>query len=77
MDLQLEGHLNSDRVATRRWVSIIAVVIPVGAFVLLAGLFIRAYVVPPTVGIPGPATVAEAPPPLPTIPKRAAVEAPR
>jgi hypothetical protein len=75
MSLELEGSINLDRVPTRRWVSIIAVVIPVGAFVLLAALFVRAYVAPPTVSIPSPTTVAAAPSPL-SIPRRAAVSAP-
>lgn len=69
-----EGSLLLDGAPTRRWVSIIAVVIPVGAFVLLAALFIRTYVVPPTYGIPSPTTTAEAPPAPNAAPRRVAVE---
>jgi hypothetical protein len=80
MALHLEGDLNLERAQTRRWVSIIAVVIPVGACALLAAGFIRTYIVPPTVGIPSVTTVAQAvaqtPPPPPAIPRRAAIEAP-
>jgi hypothetical protein len=57
-----ERSLLLDGAPTRRWVSIIAVVIPVGAFVLLAALFIRTYVVPPTYGIPNPMTAADTSP---------------
>lgn len=76
MTLELEGNLSLERAHTRRWVSIIAVIIPVAAFVLLAAWFVRAYVVPPTVAIPSPVTLADAPPPPPAIPRRAQVEAP-
>ena len=60
MALELEGNLSLERAPTRRWVSIIAVVIPVAAFVLLAAWFIRAYLVPPTVAIPSPTMMADA-----------------
>jgi hypothetical protein len=68
-----EGSLLLDGAPTRRWVSIIAVVIPVGAFVLLAALFIRTYVVPPTYGIPNPMTAETAPAPT-AQPRRVATE---
>ncbi len=68
-----EGSLLLDGAPTRRWVSIIAVVIPVGAFVLLAALFIRTYVVPPTYGIPNPMT-AETPTAPIAQPRRVATE---
>ena len=77
MTLELEGNLSLERAHTRRWVSIIAVVIPVAAFVLLAAWFIRAYIVPPTVAIHNPTMMADAPPPPPAVPKRAMVEAPK
>ena len=77
MAFELEGDLSLERAHTRRWVSIIAVVIPVAAFVLLAAWFIRAFIVPPTVAIHNPAMMADAPPPPPTVPKRAMVEAPK
>src|SRR4051812_43711136 len=76
MALELEGDLSLERAHTRRWVSIIAVIIPVAAFVLLGAWFIRAYIVPPTVSISNVTMLAEAPPPPPAIPKRAQVEAP-
>jgi len=69
-----EGSLLLDGAPTRRWVSIIAVVIPVGAFVLLAALFIRTYIVPPTYGIPNPTTTAEAPAAPAAQPRRVATE---
>jgi hypothetical protein len=77
MAFELEGNLSIERAYTRRWVSIIAVVIPVTAFVLLAAWFIRAYIVPPTVAIHSPPMMADAPPPPPAVPKRAMVEAPK
>src|SRR5437763_14344490 len=77
MTLELEGNLSLERAHTRRWVSIIAVVIPVAALVLLAAWFIRAYIVPPTVAIHNPAMLADAPPPPPAVPRRAMVEAPK
>lgn len=76
MTWELEGNLSLERSHTRRWVSIIAVVIPVTAFMLLAAWFIRAYISPPTVAIHNPVMMADAPPPPPAVPKRAAVEAP-
>jgi hypothetical protein len=77
MALELDGNLSIERAHTRRWVSIIAVVIPVAAFVLLAAWFIRAFIVPPTVAIHNPTMMADAPPPPPAVPKRAMVEAPK
>jgi hypothetical protein len=77
MTLDLEGDYDLERNPMGRWVSIIAVVIPVTAVVLLVGWFIRAFIVPPTVAISSPAMLAAAtpPPPPPSIPKRAQVEA--
>jgi len=77
MALELEGNLSLDRAPARRWVSIIAVVIPVAAFVMLAAWFIRAYIAPPTVAIHNPSIMADAPTPPPDMPKRAMVEAPK
>src|SRR5882757_7720768 len=77
MALELDGDLSLERANTLRWVSIIAVVIPVAAFVLLAAWFIRAYIVPPTVAIHSPPMMADVPPPPPAVPKRAMVEAPK
>jgi len=77
MAFELDGDLSLERAHTRRWVSIIAVVIPVAAFVLAAAWFIRAFIVPPTVAIHNPTMMADAPPPPPAVPKRAVVEAPK
>ena len=63
MTYEYRGGLALERAHARRWVSIIAVVIPVAAFVLLGSWFIRAYVAPPTVDIPNPMITAAAPPP--------------
>lgn len=59
--MELEGDLVLERPPTRRWVSIIAVVIPVVAVVSVAAWFIRAYVAPPTVAVPNPMQLASAP----------------
>ena len=75
MTYEYRGSLDLERAHARRWVSIIAVVIPVAAIVLLGSWFIRAYVAPPTVDIPNPMTAATAPPPAP--PVRAQIETPR
>jgi hypothetical protein len=60
--MELEGNLSLERVHTRRWVSIVGIVIPVAAFVSLAVWFIRAYIVPPTITIPAPMLIADVPP---------------
>ena len=76
MTLEFEGNLSLERAHHRRWVSIIAVVIPVAAFILFGAWFIRVYVAPPTVAISNPMMLmAAAPPAPPAIPKRAQVEA--
>jgi hypothetical protein len=64
--MELEGTLLLERSPTRRWISIIAIVIPVASVVMLAAWFIRVYIVPPTISIPAPMMVAAAPaaPPL-------------
>jgi hypothetical protein len=78
MTFEFRDDLNLERAHARRWVSIIAVVIPVAAFVLLVSWFIRAYVAPPTVTVPNPMVTATATPPLPpSIPVRTQVEAPK
>ena len=77
MTMQLEGNLVLERAHTRRWVSIIAVVIPVAAFVLVAAWFIRVYIVPPTVTIWNPMIMAAAPPEPPAPAAPAPVEAPQ
>jgi hypothetical protein len=62
MTYEYRGSLDLERAHARRWVSIIAVVIPVAAFVLLGSWFIRAYVAPPTVDVPNSMMMAAAPP---------------
>jgi hypothetical protein len=74
--MELEGNLVLERAPTRRWVSIIGVILPVTAVVLLAAWFVRVYVVPPTIVIPGPMIVADDPPP-PAAVARTEIEAPR
>jgi hypothetical protein len=77
MTMELEGNLYLERAHTRRWVSIIAVIIPVAAIVLLTAWFVRVYVVPPTIAIPSPMLVVEAPPAPPTVFARAEIAAPQ
>lgn len=62
MTMELEGNILLERAPTRRWVSIIAVVIPAAAFAMLATWFIRVYIAPPTVAIPSPMMMASAAP---------------
>ena len=61
--MELEGNLVIERTRTRRWVSIVAVTVPVFIVVGVAAWFIRAFVAPPMVTIPPPMTLAAAPPP--------------
>ena len=65
MSLELEGNILLERTPARRWVAIIAVVIPVAALVLASAWFIRAFVAPPTVAISSPLIFAAAPPVAP------------
>ena len=62
MTMELEGDLQLERAHTRRWVAIIAVLIPVSAVVLLSAWFVRVYIVPPTVAIPTISTVRQSAP---------------
>jgi hypothetical protein len=64
--MELEGTLVVERSPTRRWVSVVAVVVPVVLFVVLAAWFIRAFVAPPMVTIPSPTAFASAPPAPPS-----------
>lgn len=73
--MELEGNLSIERAPTRRWVSIVAVIVPVIAFVGLAAWFIRAYVAPPTIAIPNPMVLAAAPS-APPSPARVEAQAP-
>jgi hypothetical protein len=75
MMLELQGNIVLDRAPTRRWVSIIAVVIPAAAFGMFASWFIRAYVAPPMVKIPSPMIVASAAPQMP-VSAESQIEAP-
>ena len=62
MSLELEGNILLERPPARRWVAIIAIVIPVAALVLSAAWFVRAFVAPPTVAIStSPLILAAAP----------------
>jgi hypothetical protein len=76
MTMELEGNLSLERAHTRRWVSVIGVIIPVAAIVLLAAWFVRVYVVPPTIVIPEPMIVADDPP-APVAVVRREIEAPQ
>jgi hypothetical protein len=70
--MDLEGNLILDRRPARRWVSALAVVIPVVACVAGVTWFVRAFISPPTISIPGPLVLAStAPVPLPAPPSRA------
>src|ERR1051325_325351 len=71
-DMDLEGNLVLERRPARRWVSILAVVIPVVACVVGVTWFVRAFISPPTIAIPGPITLATTPTqPPPPPPSRA------
>jgi hypothetical protein len=59
--MDLEGNLILDRKPARRWVSAIAVIIPVVACVAGVTWFVRAFISPPTIAIPGPMVLATVP----------------
>lgn len=59
--MRWDGLVAVERPRTRRWISVLAVVVPVVAVAAVAGWFVRAYVAPPTVRIPGPMQLASAP----------------
>lgn len=65
MSLELEGNILTERTPARRWVAIIAIVIPVAALVMASAWFIRAFVAPPTIAISSPLILAAAPPMAP------------
>lgn len=70
--MDLEGNLILDRRPARRWVSAVAVVIPVVACVAGATWFVRTFIAPPTITIPGSLMLASTTPaPLPSLPSRA------
>ena len=61
-DMELEGNLVLERRPARRWVSVVAVIVPVVACLAGVTWFIRAFISPPTIAIPNPMTLAAAPP---------------
>jgi len=74
--MDLEGNLILDRRPARRWVSALAVVIPVVASVAGVTWFVRAFISPPTISIPSPMVLASTPSaPLPSPPMRAELAA--
>lgn len=76
--MDLEGNLILDRKPARRWVTAIAVVIPVVACVAGVTWFVRAFISPPTIAIPGPMMLAATPPaPPPALPMRADPPSPK
>jgi hypothetical protein len=62
MPLELEGNLIVERPPARRWISVVAVVVPVIAFVGLSAWFIRVFIAPPMIAIPASPQVASAAP---------------
>src|SRR6185295_5334179 len=74
--MDLEGNLILDRPPARRWVSAIAVIIPVIACVAGVAWFVRAFISPPVIAIPGSMTLAAAPP-APIRPAREEAPAPQ
>jgi hypothetical protein len=67
--MDLEGTLLTERTRTRRWVSIVAVTVPVFIVVGVAAWFIRAFVAPPMATIPAPMILAAAPPSAVPVPE--------
>lgn len=70
--MRWDGLVAVERPRTRRWISVLAVVVPVFAVAAVAGWFVRAYVAPPTVRIPGPMQLASAPAERPDLSRTAA-----
>jgi hypothetical protein len=60
--MELEGNLILERRPARRWVSVIAVIVPVVACLAGVTWFVRAFISPPTIAIPSPMSLAAAPP---------------
>src|SRR4051812_37860306 len=75
MTMELEGNLSLERAHTRRWMSIVGVIIPVAAVVLLAAWFVRVYVAPLTVAIPNPMMMMADDLPAPGVSARTEIEA--
>ena len=59
--MELEGNLILERRPARRWVSVVAVIVPVLACLAGVTWFVRAFISPPTIAIPNPMTLAAAP----------------
>ena len=55
--MRLEGTLDFEHKRAKRWVSVVAVIVPVVLVVSATTWFIRAFVAPPTAPIPAPMTV--------------------
>jgi hypothetical protein len=68
--MDLEGNLILDRKPAQRWVSALAVIVPVVACLAGVTWFVRAFISPPTIAIPGPMVLATAPAPPPVRPVR-------
>jgi hypothetical protein len=60
-DMELEGNLILERRPARRWLSVVAVIVPVLACLAGVTWFIRAFVSPPTIAVPNPMVLAAAP----------------
>ena len=60
--MELEGNLVLERRPARRWITVVAVIVPVVACLAGVTWFIRAFISPPTIAIPNPMTLAAAPP---------------
>jgi len=61
--MQLEGTLDLERRRVQRWVSVVAIVVPVFLSVAAATWFIRAFIAPPMIAIPASVAIASAFPP--------------
>jgi hypothetical protein len=77
MTMEYDDNQMVGRAHSRRWVSIIAVIIPVTAIVLLAAWFVRVYVAPATVLIPNPPMITAETPAAPAVSARAETAAPQ
>jgi hypothetical protein len=66
--MQLEGALDLERTRVQRWVPVVAIVVPVFICMAVATWFIRAFIAPPMIAIPGPMAVAAVAPPEHPVP---------
>jgi hypothetical protein len=67
--MRLEGTLDLEPRRVRRWVSVVAIVVPVFLCMAMATWFIRAFIAPPMVAIPAYTTIAAVTPPEPEPPR--------